>query len=91
MTFAVHLFCYSALKTGREGRGEGGVVHPGFCGLAGGEKHEEKSNFEKEKQSEQPSLPPLFYCSTLFLVYPLSPHSFGESPGFELFLNVIYK
>lgn len=43
-----------------------------------------KTNLEsKEKQSEQPSLPPLFYCSTLFLVYPLSPppHSFGESPG----------
>lgn len=44
-----------------------------------------KLGIKKEKQSEQPSLSPLFYCSTLFLVYPLSPHSFGESPGFELF------
>lgn len=33
-----------------------------------------KTNSEsKGKQSEQPSLPPRFYCSALFLVYP--PHT----------------
>lgn len=92
MIFAVHLFCYSALKERKGGKREGRCRPSQFRGLAGREKHGEKQTWnqkgkerKKKKQSEPPSLPPLFYCSTLFLVYPLSPHSFGESPGFELF------
>lgn len=41
MIFAVHLFCYSALKTGREGRGREVSSIP-VHGLAGREKVEEK-------------------------------------------------
>lgn len=49
MIYAVHLFCYSALKTGRE---KGGRWCPSQShGLAGREKHEEKTNLEsKEKE-----------------------------------------
>lgn len=91
MIFAVHLFGYSALKTGREGRGREVSPVPVSQSSWQGKKKQLKLE-SKEKQSEPPSLP-LFYCSTLCLVYPLSPHSFGESPGFELFFFVylIYK
>lgn len=87
MVFAVHLFCYSTLQTGRE---EGWRCRPSqFHVQAGREKHEEKQGWKKKKrQSEQPSLPPLFYCSTLFLEYPLSPTHLVKVQDLS---SVIYK
>lgn len=89
------LYIYSVTPHLRQGgREEGGRRHPSqFRGLAGREKHEEKQtwNQEKKKQSEQPSLPPLFYCSTLFLVSFVSPLIWWKSRIWAFLLFLIYK
>lgn len=107
MIFAVHLFNYSALKTGREGRGrevltivvsqsswqdfkkkeEKKTKHS--RGDQEGKKNKQKKKTKERKQnkSKPPSLL-LFYCSALFLIYPLFPHSSGVSPGLEDFFLI---
>lgn len=108
MIFAVHLFNYSALKTGREGRGREVLTIPvsqsswqdlkknGKKRRKKKTKHSEskgKKNKKTNKQSKKKknkSKPPsllLFYCSALFLIYPLFPHSSGVSPGLEDFFD----
>lgn len=72
----------------RGGREEGGSGRPSqVCGQAGWDKHEEKTT-RNRKKTERAAI----ITTTLLLfnfVYPLSPHTFGESPGFELFCNYL--
>lgn len=104
MIFAVHLFNYSALKTGREGRGREVLTIPVSQsswqdlkkkrrkkklntqeGIKRGKKTNKKKTKERKQNKSKPPSLLLFYCSALFLIYPLFPHSSGVSPGLEDF------
>lgn len=95
MIFAVHLFNYSALKTGREGRGREVLTIPvSQSSWQDLKKKKKKLNTQnqkgkkKQKKNQNKNKPPsllLFYCSASFLIYPLFPHSSGVSPGLEDF------
>lgn len=92
------LYIYSITPHLRqEGREEGERCWPSqFRSLAGRtffKKRKKNLNTQNQKgkkkekeinKSKPPSLL-LFYCSALFLIYPLFPHSLGVSPGLEDF------
>lgn len=84
MIFAVHLFGYSALKTGREGRGR--EVSPVPVSQSSWQGKNKTIKLGIKRKTERAAINNHSSIVQLcFLVYPLSPHSFGESPGFELF------
>lgn len=74
MILTVHLFCSSAHS--EAGREEGFRVVIELVG---------KRMKKKNEKSKPPSLPPLSYCSTLFIHSPFPKH-FVKSPDWSFYL-----